>query len=143
MGAGTVVLNALKKAGSWLISNSEVAVGAVDKVSKFQAERKALNNDERFQVIEDNIEDLFAATLQLDDKTETELTTIKARIQELDENITKELNAVKEQIAERDEQNKTEILLLKKQIVGIKKTLLLLDILLGLSLISILLIVLL
>lgn len=76
MGAGAVVLGALKTVGSWVLSNPNIALDAVDKVAKIQADKKSLNNEEFVQVVDEKLNQLGAAALELEQKIDTEVDQI-------------------------------------------------------------------
>ena len=80
MGAGTVVLGALKAVGSWVLSNPDVALGAVDKVTKIQANKKADNVEEHLQIVDEKLNQLGAATLELEQKIDTEIEVLRKQI---------------------------------------------------------------
>lgn len=83
MAVGTVVLGALKAVGSWVLSNPNIAFGAVDKVAQIQADKQALDNEERFEAIDEKLNQLGAATLELDQKIDTEIETLRKQLRTL------------------------------------------------------------
>lgn len=76
MGAGAVVLGALKTVGSWVLSNPNIALDAVDKVAKIQADKKSLNNEEFAQVVDEKLNQLGAAALELEQKIDEEVSQV-------------------------------------------------------------------
>ncbi len=77
MGAGTLVLTALKAVGSWVLNNPSIALDAVDKVAKIQADKKAINIEEHLQVVDEKVNQLGAAALELDQKIDNETTFLR------------------------------------------------------------------
>ena len=87
MGAGAVVLGALKAAGSWVLNNPYIAMDAVDKVAKIQLDKKTASKEEHLQIVDEKLNQLGAAALELDQKIDvevgqvhTELETIRKQI---------------------------------------------------------------
>lgn len=76
IGASSIVLGALKKVGSWVLSNPNIALNAVDKVVKIQTDKKSINIEERIQVVEEKVNQVGAATLELDLKIDNEITSL-------------------------------------------------------------------
>lgn len=76
MGAGAVVLGALKTVGNWVLSNPNIALDAVDKVAKIQADKKSLNNEEFAQVVDEKLNQLGAAALELEQKIDEEVSQV-------------------------------------------------------------------
>lgn len=80
MAAGAIVLGALKLVGSWVISNPDVIIGTVDKIAKFQADKKSVNKEEHFEIIDEKLNQLGVATLELDQKIDTEMDLIRKQL---------------------------------------------------------------
>ena len=72
MGAGAVVISALKAVGTWVLSNPNIALDAVDKVAKIQQEKKSISYDEQLQIADERINQLGAAALELEEKINNE-----------------------------------------------------------------------
>lgn len=73
MGAGAIVLGALKTVGSWVLSNPNFALDAVDKVAKIQADKISANNEEHLQIVDEKLNQLGAAALELEQKIDNEV----------------------------------------------------------------------
>lgn len=80
MGAGAVVLSALKTVGSWVLKNPAVVVDTVDEVAKIQANKKAESNEEHLQIVDEKLEQLGEAALELDKKIDTEMAVLHKQI---------------------------------------------------------------
>lgn len=76
MGVGVFIVKALKAIGGWVLKNPDVALEAVDKVSHIRADWKSLNNEERFQVVDERLNQLGEAALELDRKIDTQLEAV-------------------------------------------------------------------
>ena len=72
MGAGAIVISALKAVGTWVLSNPNIALDAVDKVAKIQQEKKSISYDEQLQIADERINQLGAAALELEEKINNE-----------------------------------------------------------------------
>ena len=69
MGAGTIVLNALKAVGKWVAQNPTILMDAADKVIKLKPE--------------DKVNQLGAAVLELDQKIDTEMVLVRKQLRAL------------------------------------------------------------
>ena len=72
MGAVAIVISALKAVGTWVLSNPNIALDAVDKVAKIQQEKKSISYDEQLQIADERINQLGAAALELEEKINNE-----------------------------------------------------------------------
>ena len=72
MGAGAIVISALKAVGTWVLSNPNIALEAVDKVAKIQQEKKSISYEEQLQIADERINQLGAAALELEEKINNE-----------------------------------------------------------------------
>ena len=72
--AGSIIIGALKAVGGWVLSNPNIALEAVDKVVKSKEDK------ERLQNAEEKINQLGAAALELDQKIDTELESLRKQI---------------------------------------------------------------
>jgi hypothetical protein len=66
MGAGAIVLNALKAVGKWVAQNPTIVMDAADKVMKLKPE--------------DKVNQLGAAVLELDQKIDTEMVLVRKQL---------------------------------------------------------------
>ena len=82
-----VILGALKAVGAWVLSNPQIALDAVDKVSKIHADKKASSQEETLRIVDEKLHQVGAATLELEDKIDTEVVGIQ-----------NELNALRKEI---------------------------------------------
>ena len=73
MGAGALVIGALAKVGGWVLSNPDIALGAVDKVTKLKAGK---NYEEQLQSADEKINQLGAAALELEEKINGEVSQL-------------------------------------------------------------------
>ena len=80
MGAGAIVLGALKVVGSWVLSNPNIALDAVDRVAKIQADKKNINNEEHLKIVDEKLNQLGAAALELDQKIDAENALINKQL---------------------------------------------------------------
>ena len=80
MGASAIVLGALKVVGSWVLSNPNIALDAVDKVAKIQADKKMVNNEDHFKIVDEKLNQLGAAALELDQKIDSEMALIRKQL---------------------------------------------------------------
>lgn len=71
MAAGTVFLGALKAVGAWVLSNPHIALNAVDKVAKIQSDKKTANTEEQFQIVDEKLNQVGAAALELEERITT------------------------------------------------------------------------
>ena len=69
MGAGAIVLSALKVVGKWVSQNPTIVMDAADKVMKLKPE--------------DKVNQLGAAVLELDQKIDTEMHLIRKQLRAL------------------------------------------------------------
>ena len=83
MGAGAVVLGALKIVGQWALKNPNLALGAVDAIAKIQAEKKSMSNEEHLQIVDEKLNQVGAATLELDQKIDTEIALVYKQLRTL------------------------------------------------------------
>lgn len=79
MGAGTVLM-ALKAIGDWVIRNPTVIVGTVDKITKIQAEKKMINNEEHLKIVDEKLNQLGVVALELDQKVDAEMTFVRKQL---------------------------------------------------------------
>lgn len=80
MGAGAAVLSALKIVGGWVAKNPSAVI---DGVAKIQANKISISNDERLQIVDEKLEQLGAATLELNQKIDYEVGDIRDQIRTL------------------------------------------------------------
>ena len=80
MKVGKFVLNALKVVGKWGLENHDVALDAVDKVAKIQAGKKVASNEEHLQIVDEKLNQLGAATLELDQKIDFEAAQVRTEL---------------------------------------------------------------
>ena len=76
MGIVTGIVTALKTVGGLALKYHGVALGAVDTLTKIRADWKSLNNEERFQVVDERLNQLDEAALELDRKIDTQLEAV-------------------------------------------------------------------
>ena len=69
MGAGAIVLSALKVVGKWVAQNPTILMDAADKVMKLKPE--------------DKVNQLGAAVLELDQKIDTEMVLVRKQLRTL------------------------------------------------------------
>ncbi len=81
MGAGAVVLGALKAVGSWVLNNPYIAMDAVDKVAKIKSDKKAETNEEHLLIIDEKLNQLGAAALELDQKIDIEVSQVHTELE--------------------------------------------------------------
>jgi hypothetical protein len=91
MGAGAIVISALKAVGTWVLNNPNIALDAVDKVAKIQQEKKSISYDEQLQIADDRINQLGAAALELEEKIDSEVGQLRNEL----ENVQKQMQAMK------------------------------------------------
>ena len=95
MGAGAIVISALKAVGTWVLSNPNIALDAVDKVAKIQQEKKSISYDEQLQIADEEINQLGAAALELEEKIDNEIGQLHNEL----ENVHNQLQAMKKIIS--------------------------------------------
>lgn len=83
MGAGEAILGALKVVGEWVLNNPNVALGAVDTIAKLQADKKSLSTKEQLMIVEEKVNQLGAAAMELDQKIDTEVATLRKQMRTL------------------------------------------------------------
>lgn len=77
MSAGAIVLGALKAVGNWVLSNPNIALDAVDRVAKIQGDKKIVSTEEHLQSVEEKVNQLGAAALELDQKIDNETSLLR------------------------------------------------------------------
>lgn len=80
MGTGATVLKALKMVGNWVQSNHVLALGVADKVVKFQADKKIDIIEDHLQTVDEKLNQLGEAALELDQKIDTEIELLKNQV---------------------------------------------------------------
>ena len=85
MGAGAMVISALKTVGNWVLKNPYIALDAVDKVAKIQQEKKSINYDEQLQIADERINQLGAAALELEEKINCDVGQLRKELEKLQE----------------------------------------------------------
>ena len=82
IGAGAV-LGALKIVGSWVLNNPHIAMDAVDKVAKIKADMKSKTVEECLQTVDEKLNQLGAAALELDQKIDLEVEKVDTELKAL------------------------------------------------------------
>ena len=77
MSAGVFVWKALKAVGNWVIENPNLVY---DKIAKIPSDKKSLDNKEYLQTIDAKVNQLGAAVMELDQKTEIEVLALRKQI---------------------------------------------------------------
>ena len=77
MSAGVFVWKALKAVGNWVIENPNLVY---DKIAKIPSDKKSLDNKEYLQTIDAKVNQLGAAVMELDQKTEIEVQALRKQI---------------------------------------------------------------
>ena len=80
MGPEAIVLGALKAVGTWVLSNPKIALDAVDKVTKTQVDKKDASTKEHLQVIDEKLNQLGVAALELDQKINAEIEVLRKQL---------------------------------------------------------------
>lgn len=80
MGKVKTVLRALKSVGEWVTANSGLVLGAVDGVAKLTENKKAASLDERLQEVEEKVNQLGEAALEINQKIDTELEALRKQM---------------------------------------------------------------
>ena len=94
MGAGAVVLSAIKLVGEWVVKNPGFAADAVEKVVKIRADKVA--KEEQLMIMDEKMNQLGEATLELDQKIADEIGLVHEETDALClqiETLTKEFDA--------------------------------------------------
>ena len=76
MNAGAI-LGALKAVGNWVMKNPNIAFDAVDRVVKIQDGKKIISTEEHLQSVEEKVNQLGAAALELDQKIDNETASLR------------------------------------------------------------------
>ena len=80
MGAGAIVLSALTAVGSWVLNNPNIALEAVDKVTKLPLNKKAKDQEEHLQIIDEKLNQVGAAALELEEKINAEVDSLHKQL---------------------------------------------------------------
>ena len=80
MGAGALVLGALKTVGSWVLSNPNVTLDVAERIAKIKGDKQAISNEEHLQIVDEQLNQLGAAALELDQKFDAEITLIRKQL---------------------------------------------------------------
>lgn len=76
MGIFAGIVTALKTVGGLALKNPNITLKAVEMLTKIRADWKSLNKEERFQVIDERLNQLGEAALELDRKIDTQLEAV-------------------------------------------------------------------
>ena len=83
MSAGTIIVGALKAVGTWVLSNPNIAMDAVERVSNLRVKKKEMSDEELLQLVDEKVEQVGAAALELDQKIDIEVEALRKEMRTL------------------------------------------------------------
>lgn len=82
MTTGAMIWTALTTVGTWVLSNPDVAKGAVEKVANLRTKKK-MSDEELLQLVDEKVGQLGAAALELDQKIDIEVEALRKEMRTL------------------------------------------------------------